>query len=298
MASNRGALHLIPSIVRVGPDLVGRKQRVTARATGFSQPFPHQFTARPPGAHRASLSLGAWRTPAARCATGCWRRPSGRRCGCFTAPAEARRRWCGSTWRRSVTRSARRRGSPCWSRRRPGSGGGSIATATRSGGTLRCLRSDYVRWRPRHRRPRARCHQPRQAAGAASAGRSSRALLRGGGGRAGAGGRVADGGDGSARVRAARGRAGGGAPTGVVAARVAGGPRRRAPPRARLPRVTRSPAGRWRGAGAVRAGGAHRCIERRLGVAGAVGLLAWGGWSWLRDTLVSFIWPSPTDAVT
>jgi len=39
-------------------------------------------------------------------------------------------------------------------------------------------------------------------------------------------------------------------------------------------------------------------IERRLGVAGAVGLLAWGGWSWLRDTFVSFIWPSPTDAVT
>lgn len=39
-------------------------------------------------------------------------------------------------------------------------------------------------------------------------------------------------------------------------------------------------------------------IERRLGIAGAVGLLAWGGWSWLRDTLVSFISPSPTDAVT
>ena len=39
-------------------------------------------------------------------------------------------------------------------------------------------------------------------------------------------------------------------------------------------------------------------IERRLGVAGAVVLLAWGGWLWLRDTLASFISRSPTDAVT
>jgi len=39
-------------------------------------------------------------------------------------------------------------------------------------------------------------------------------------------------------------------------------------------------------------------IERRLGVAGAVLLLVWGGWLWLHDRLASFISPSPTDAVT
>jgi hypothetical protein len=39
-------------------------------------------------------------------------------------------------------------------------------------------------------------------------------------------------------------------------------------------------------------------IERRLGVAGAALLLVWGGWLWLHDTLASFIWRSPTDAVT
>ncbi len=39
-------------------------------------------------------------------------------------------------------------------------------------------------------------------------------------------------------------------------------------------------------------------IERRLGVAGAVGLLIWGGWLWLHDTLASFTSRSPTGAAT
>jgi len=39
-------------------------------------------------------------------------------------------------------------------------------------------------------------------------------------------------------------------------------------------------------------------IERRLGVAGAVVLLVWGGWLWLHDRLASFTSRSPTDAVT